>query len=101
MSLKKAIEHGKERRKQYRGSKAVSCSCRNHGPCSYCKKNRTIFDTRARMRLSGQENEYFGYWGMSDPSDADEAHSEKLYRRFGIDPDDWDLLVELGELHKG
>ena len=40
MSLDKAIEHGKERRKPYRGAKAVDCTCRNHGSCPWCKANR-------------------------------------------------------------
>ena len=42
MSLDKAIEHGKEKRKPYTGSKAFDCSCRNHGTCSWCLSNRTI-----------------------------------------------------------
>lgn len=33
MSLDKAIEHGKEHRKEYRGSKAIDKTCRNHGGC--------------------------------------------------------------------
>ena len=40
MSLNKAIEHGKERRKQYYGSKAIDRSCRNHGGCPWCEENR-------------------------------------------------------------
>lgn len=40
MSLEKAIEHGKEHRKQYRGAKAVDKSCRNHGSCPWCSRNR-------------------------------------------------------------
>ena len=28
MALDKAIEHGKEKRKPYKGAKAVACSCR-------------------------------------------------------------------------
>ena len=40
MSLDKAIEHGKERRKPYRGSKAIDPSCRNHGGCPWCEENR-------------------------------------------------------------
>ena len=40
MSLDKAIEHGKEKRKPYRGSKAIDCTCRNHGSCPWCKENR-------------------------------------------------------------
>ena len=40
MSLDKSIEHGKEHRKNYRGTKAIDKSCRNHGSCPYCKDNR-------------------------------------------------------------
>lgn len=40
MSLDKSIKHGKEHRKQYRGSKAFDPSCRNHGSCKYCENNR-------------------------------------------------------------
>jgi len=40
MSLDKAIEHKKEKRKQYHGSKAIDRSCRNHGSCPWCKENR-------------------------------------------------------------
>ena len=31
MSLNKAIEHGKEKRKPYRGAKAMCSACCNHG----------------------------------------------------------------------
>ena len=40
MSLDKAILHGKEHRKQYRGAKAVDCTCRNHGSCPRCREGR-------------------------------------------------------------
>ena len=40
MSLDKSIEHGKDKRKPFRGPKAVDCSCRNHGDCPWCKNNR-------------------------------------------------------------
>lgn len=40
MSLDKAIEHGKEKRKPYTGAKAIDCTCRNHGSCEWCKSNR-------------------------------------------------------------
>jgi hypothetical protein len=40
MSLDKAVKHGKEKRKQYSGSKHFSASCRNHGGCPYCEGNR-------------------------------------------------------------
>lgn len=40
MSLDKAIQYGKEHRKQYRGSKRFDKSCRNHGGCDYCRDGR-------------------------------------------------------------
>lgn len=40
MSLDKAIEHGKEKRKPYHGSKAIDPTCRNHGSCQWCEENR-------------------------------------------------------------
>jgi hypothetical protein len=40
MSMDKAIIHGKEHRKQYRGAKAVDKTCRNHGGCPHCELGR-------------------------------------------------------------
>lgn len=40
MSLEKAIKHGKEKRKPYRGSKRFDPQCRPHGNCSWCMRNR-------------------------------------------------------------
>jgi hypothetical protein len=40
MSLEKAIEYGKEHREEYRGRKAKSKRCRNHGNCPYCENGR-------------------------------------------------------------
>ena len=40
MSLDKAIQYGKEKRKPYQGSKKYVCSCRNHGSCPWCEENR-------------------------------------------------------------
>lgn len=37
MSLDKAIEHNKERRRPYRGAKSVDPECRNHGNCPWCQ----------------------------------------------------------------
>lgn len=59
MALDKAIEHGKEKRKPYRGAKAFVCSCRNHGTCEWCRENRmykTIRDL-ARTCQEMKENE--------------------------------------------
>jgi hypothetical protein len=40
MSLDKAIEHGKEKRKPYRGAAVFVQSCRNHGGCPWCEEDR-------------------------------------------------------------
>lgn len=40
MSLDKAIEHGKEKRKPYQKAKAIDRTCRNHGSCKYCERGR-------------------------------------------------------------
>ena len=59
MSLDKAIEHGKEKRKPYTGAKAVDCTCRNHGSCAWCMSNRLYqqlkIDEASRQAL---EEEY-------------------------------------------
>lgn len=40
MSLDKAIKHGKEHREPYYGSKVYFSSCRNHGSCPWCERDR-------------------------------------------------------------
>lgn len=40
MSHDKAIMHGKEHRKPYKGAKEIDYSCRNHGSCDWCRENR-------------------------------------------------------------
>lgn len=57
--LDKAIEHGKENRKQYRGAKACDKTCRNHGSCVWCKNDRTYrsnkLDEKIKFDLKTQE----------------------------------------------
>ena len=45
--LDKGIEHGKEHRKPYKGSKAFDRTCRNHGSCDWCRENRMYQQLRA------------------------------------------------------
>lgn len=60
MSLNKAIEHKKEKRKPYRGAKAVDEHCRNHGgqkkswQCCWCLGNR-ISKYKEQERLAKEE----------------------------------------------
>ena len=54
MGYEKAIAHGKERRKPYRGAKSVDSSCRNHGGCSWCTNNR-LFQRRKTEEAAKDE----------------------------------------------
>ena len=58
MSLDKSIARGKERRKQYRGSKAFDKSCRNHGSCEWCVENRMHKTLKRLAAMKEMENEY-------------------------------------------
>ncbi len=56
MSLNKAIKYGKEKRKPYRGGKAVSSSCRNHGGCTWCEGGR--LHSSKKRELIGSDKEW-------------------------------------------
>jgi hypothetical protein len=56
MSLDKAIESGKEKRKPYRKSKAFDPHCRNHNLCSVCVSNRTIQTQKAKQSADSRED---------------------------------------------
>ena len=58
MSLDKAIEHGKEKRKPYYRSQAIDRTCRNHGTCEYCKGNRLYRSNRLKEATQQEINEY-------------------------------------------
>lgn len=58
MSLDKAIEHNKEHRKKYTGAKAISCQCRNHGLCDWCKANRLHQYLKEKDRREREISEY-------------------------------------------
>lgn len=59
MSLLKAIEHGKEKRKHYRGAKAFDWSCTNHGSCKYCTQGRQHKKTVGDKSCKEAIREYF------------------------------------------
>lgn len=63
MSLDKAIEHNKEHRKQYHGSKVFDRTCRNHGGCPYCENDRLIHTNRL-IEKSNQELKDFNNLGV-------------------------------------
>lgn len=53
MTLNKAIEHHKEKRKPYTGAKKVDATCRNHGDCSWCENNRK--HSRIKKELAAKQ----------------------------------------------
>ena len=60
MSLNKAIEHGKEHRRQYRSwAKLCDKSCRNHGGCPWCMGNRMINTRRGKSALEDDLKEFY------------------------------------------
>ena len=57
MALDKAIKYGKEKRKIYRGAKAVDVTCRNGGSDEYAINNR-MHSTRKRELQYSDTIEY-------------------------------------------
>lgn len=57
MSLDKSIEHHKEKRREYHGSKSFDRSCRNHGTCKVCEENRKIQLMKELERIKELEEE--------------------------------------------
>jgi len=64
MTLRKAIRHGKEKRRDYRGPKAADPNCQNHGDCFICQGNRTYHDRKRRSAAEAQIAEFaaMGDW---------------------------------------
>lgn len=58
MSLDKAIEYGKEKRRAYRGAKAVDQTCRNHGSCDWCEENRKYKNIKREEAAEDRRREY-------------------------------------------
>ena len=58
MGLDKAIEHGKEKRKPYYGSKAIDGTCRNHGSCGICEGNRLYSARKREERMRSKLRDY-------------------------------------------
>ena len=63
MSLEKAIEHNKERRKPFSKetgtyAKFIDCTCRNHGSCYWCLSNRTYKNQKRELSSEEQLEEF-------------------------------------------
>lgn len=59
MSLDKAILHGKEKRKPYYRAKRIDPTCRNHGTCPWCMKNR-LYKFRDKHPAERGEDDIYG-----------------------------------------
>lgn len=84
MSFDKAIESGKEHRKQYRGAKRVAPSCRNHGDCGWCEQNRTYRSLRYKEKIKYDLKEIKNEKNNSDTSiDINDTKytSKELYKK--------------------
>ena len=57
MSLEQAVKYKKEKRKPYYGVKAIDPTCRNHGSCLRCKKNRLHKRMQEKERLKDMEDD--------------------------------------------
>jgi hypothetical protein len=55
MSLNKAIQHGKEYRKPYHGSKRFDRTCRCHGSCPWCQNGRAASTARREASAKARE----------------------------------------------
>jgi hypothetical protein len=66
-------------------SRRFDHSCRNHGGCGYCERNRIFFDKKARAKADreNQEVEFFNYFLLPDPTDVDMDLYDELLERFG------------------
>jgi len=64
-------------------SRRFDYTCRCHGSCSHCRDNRLFFDKKARTKLEGQEDEFFGFWSYRDPVDALMDISDEMEKEWG------------------
>lgn len=100
MSMDKAIEHGKEHRKPWRGSnrsKNFDKTCRNHGSCDYCKFNRlhTFMKNRAaaddKLREWEEQSMNETVWYVTYLFFFDNETSMESVEAFTFNPTDRDL----------
>ncbi len=69
MGLEKAIAHGKEHRKPYYDSRAVSGECRNHGGCPWCTGNRLHGFEKQKQAAIQKLKEYYSNDGQNFSND--------------------------------
>ena len=57
MGMEKAIQSGKEHRKEYRGPQAVDKTCRCNGSCSWCQSNRLYKNKKRLQKMLDRQKE--------------------------------------------
>lgn len=57
MALDKAIEHGKEKRREWHDSRQFDTSCRNNNRCPWCESNR--LHQQRKLELAAREEMAF------------------------------------------
>lgn len=58
MSFDKAIRYNKEHRREYHDSRAFDRTCRCHGSCPYCERNRRYRELRLKEKEKYDIKEY-------------------------------------------
>lgn len=57
MSMDKSILSGKEKRKEFTGSKAIDKTCRCHGSCGWCLGNRQYHNRKEELKMEEREKQ--------------------------------------------
>ena len=89
MSLEKAIEHGKEKRKPYFGSGRFDHTCRPGGSCPYCQNSRMYSNKKKEQSAKYQEEEVMVEDLLPDGDDVISDLLEEKYAK--VDIDVWDF----------
>lgn len=71
MSLEKAIEHGKETRKDYFGSKRFDKTCRCHGSCPWCQRNRKHNEKKREVAFKQRLEEVIDFYDEDNVLNTD------------------------------
>ena len=62
MSLEKAIKHKKEHRQPYYDSRRFDWTCRSHGRCSYCERNRLLYRRLFKIIEVEETDRLYCFW---------------------------------------
>ena len=103
MGLEKGIKYGKEKRKPYRGAKAVDKTCRNHGSDDWEKANRMFRANREKERTEMELEDYIKENLNKTVAELNEELYDLKNRKFMLsmqdhwEPDDFRYDKELSE----